>query len=294
MSAAMVDEVRRFNRVVTQRAGALSDRFLERRRPLGEARMLWEIGTEGCEVRMLRSRLGLDSGHASRLLRALEDDGLVCVEPSAADGRVRIARLTVAGRDERVLLDERSDALAEAILDPLDAGERDELIAAMRTVRRLILASAIEIRRADPASAEARRCISAYYAELDRRSPTGFDPADGISAEPHEVTPPHGDFLLAYLNGEAVGCGAVRHHPGGPSHIKRMWVAESARGLGIARRLLAELEAVIVEAGVSVAQLETHRLLIEAIAMYRSAGYVEVEPFNDEPFADFWFEKRLV
>jgi ribosomal protein S18 acetylase RimI-like enzyme len=160
-------------------------------------------------------------------------------------------------------------------------------------VRRLILAGAIEIRRADPASADARRCISAYYAELDRRSPTGFDPSAGISAEPHEVTPPHGDFLLAYLNGEAVGCGAVRHHPGGPSHIKRMWVAESARGLGIARRLLAELEAVILDAGVSVAQLETHRLLHEAITMYRSAGYVEVEPFNDEPFAHHWFEKRL-
>jgi ribosomal protein S18 acetylase RimI-like enzyme len=111
----------------------------------------------------------------------------------------------------------------------------------MPATRRPRPTSAIEIRRADPASAEARRCISAYYAELDRRSPTGFDPAAGISAEPHEVTPPQGDFLLACLNGEVVGCGAVRHQPGGPSHIKRMWVAESARGLGIARRLLAEL-----------------------------------------------------
>ena len=290
----MVAEVRSFNRIVTQRAGALNDHFLERRRPLGEARMLWEIGTEGCEVRSLRARLGLDSGHASRLLRALEADGLVRVEPSAGDGRVRIARLTEGGLAERVVLDERSDASAAAILAPLGPAEREDLVSAMRTVRRLILAGAIEIRRADPAGPEARRCIAAYYAELDRRSPTGFDPSTGISAEPHEVVPPYGDFLVAYLNGEAVGCGAVRHHPGGPSHVKRMWVAESARGLGIARRLLAELEAVIVAAGVPVAQLETHRLLVEAIALYRSAGYVEVPPFNDEPFADFWFEKRLL
>jgi DNA-binding MarR family transcriptional regulator len=294
MPDPMVAEVRSFNRVVTQRAGALNDCFLERRRPLGEARMLWEIGLEGCEVRSLRARLGLDSGHASRLLRALEDDGLVAVGPSASDGRVRIARLTPAGLEERVLLDRRSDAAAAEILAPLSASERAELVAAMRTVRRLVLANAIEIRRADPAGADARRCISAYYSELDRRSPTGFDPSAGITAEPHEVTPPHGDFLLAYLNGEAVGCGAVRHHPGEPSHIKRMWVAESARGLGIARRLLAELEAVIRAAGVPVAQLETHRLLHEAIAMYRSAGYVEVPPFNDEPFAHHWFEKLLV
>ena len=76
MTDAMVDQVRRFNRVVTQRVGALNDRFLGLDRPLGEARMLWEIGTEGCEVRSLRSRLGLDSGHASRLLRTLEADGL--------------------------------------------------------------------------------------------------------------------------------------------------------------------------------------------------------------------------
>src|SRR3954467_2694357 len=95
------DRVRRFNRTVTQRVGALSDRYLSRDRPLGEARVLWEIGEEGCEVRALRARLDLDSGHASRLLRALEADGMVAVSPSPADGRVRMARLTEAGRGGR-------------------------------------------------------------------------------------------------------------------------------------------------------------------------------------------------
>ena len=80
----MVDQVRRFNRAVTQRVGALDDHFLARDRPLSEARVLWEIGEEGCEVRALRSRLGLDSGHASRLLRSLEAAGLVVVSPSSA------------------------------------------------------------------------------------------------------------------------------------------------------------------------------------------------------------------
>src|ERR671928_725679 len=95
---AGVEDVRRFNRTVTQRVGALSDKYLARDRPLGEARVLWEIGPDGCEVRALRSRLDLDSGHLSRLLRGLEQDGLVEVVPSNGDARVRTARLTAARR----------------------------------------------------------------------------------------------------------------------------------------------------------------------------------------------------
>src|SRR3954469_13933963 len=115
---AEIEQVRRFNRAVTQRVGALNDQYLARDRPLGEARVLWEIGQDGCEVRALRSRLELDSGHASRLLRALEADGLVHVAPSPADGRVRIARLSAAGLAERALLDHRSDDLARSVLAP--------------------------------------------------------------------------------------------------------------------------------------------------------------------------------
>ena len=80
----MVSQVRSFNRTVTQRIGALNDAFLSRDRPLGQARLLWEIGLDGSDVRRLRSRLDLDSGYLSRLLRALENDGLVVVEPSGS------------------------------------------------------------------------------------------------------------------------------------------------------------------------------------------------------------------
>jgi DNA-binding MarR family transcriptional regulator len=293
--AALVEHVRSFNRIVTQRVGALDERYLGRSRPLGQDRVLWEIGTEGCEVRALRSRLGLDAGHLSRLLRALEDETLVQTAPSPADKRIRVANLTSKGKRERAQLDRRSDELAESILSPLEPAQRSELVAAMRTVKRLLSTATIEIRPTDPESADARSCVRAYFAELDRRSPTGFDVAAGISAEPHEVTPPAGLFLVAYRRGdpEPIGCGAVKHHPGAPSEIKRMWVAESARGLGIARRLLAALEADAVRSGASVARLETNRALVEAIALYRSAGYDEVPAFNDEPFAHHWFEKRL-
>jgi DNA-binding MarR family transcriptional regulator len=294
MSAdAEVAHVRSFNRVVTQRIGALNDRYLGGGRPLGQDRLMWEIGVAGCEVRSLRARLGLDAGHASRLLRALEAAGLVTVEPSPADRRVRVARLTGRGQSELDVLARRSDELAASILDQLEPADREELIAAMRTVKRLLTAGEIDIRPVDPAGTDAQRCIAAYVAELNRRSDRGYDPAAGVSAEPREMTPPEGLFLVAYRHGDAVGCGGVKHHPKAPSEIKRMWVAENARGLGIARRLLVQLERDAIRSGASVATIETSATLAEAITLYRSVGYVEVPRFNDEPFADHWFAKTL-
>src|SRR3984885_11001104 len=157
----------------------------------------------------------------------------------------------------------------------------------------LLTISEIQIRRVDPAGNDAQRCIAAYVAELNRRSTEGYDPAQGVSAEPGEMTPPAGLFLVAYHHGDAVGCGGVKHHPGAPSEIKRMWVAENARGVGIARRLLTELEEDAIRSGASRASIETSATLFEVIALYRSVAYVEVAPFKDEPFADHWFEKGI-
>jgi DNA-binding MarR family transcriptional regulator len=293
MAAAEIEQVRRFNRTVTQRIGALSDRFMARDRPLGEARVLWEIGPDGCEVRTLRNRLELDSGQLSRVLRALEAAELVQVQPSPADRRVRIVRLTKAGRAECAVLDRRSDRLAASLLDPLDAPDRERLMDAMRTVQRLLTAAAVEIRAVDPNSPDARECLRAYVAELNARWEAGFDPSAGVTAEPHELTPPAGCMLVAYLHGEPVACGAVKYLAGGPTDIKRMWVSPAARGLGLGRRMLADLEQLARDAGAPAARLETNRVLTEAIALYRSAGYREVPAFNDEPFAHHWFEKRL-
>jgi DNA-binding MarR family transcriptional regulator/GNAT superfamily N-acetyltransferase len=289
-----VAQVRRFNRTVTQRVGALSDRFLSTSRPLALSRLLWEIGTEGAEVVMLRSRLGVDSGQMSRMLRALEEDGLVTVTPSDSDARIRVARLTDRGLAERAVLDERSDELAASILEPLDERQRAELVEAMRVVERLIATSLVEIRAVHPEAPDAQRCLRAYVAELNRRAPDrGFDPSKGSTARPSEVSWPNGAFVVVYLRGEPVGCGAVKHHPGEVSDIKRMWIAESARGLGLGRRLLGHLEGLAREHGSREARLETGDVLAEAIALYRSAGYDEVAPFNDEPFADRWFAKAL-
>ncbi len=296
MDVELISAVRRFNRTVTQRVGALDDGYMARGRPLAQARLLWEIGPDGAEVAALRARLGLDSGYLSRLLRTLEGDGLIAVgpaDPIGGDARVRAATLTRAGRAEWAELDQRSDELAAAILGPLTEQRRDRLVTAMAEVERLLMASMVDIGPCPPGDPRARACVRAYARELGRRVDGGFDPALSKPLRDEELTPPAGVFLVASLNGEPVGCGGVKLHPGAPAEIKRVWVADSVRGLGVGRRLLSELERYAAQRGWGSVRLDTNRALTEAIALYRSAGYREVEAYNTEHYADHWFEKDL-
>jgi DNA-binding MarR family transcriptional regulator/GNAT superfamily N-acetyltransferase len=293
MEQPLVEQVRSFNRTMTERVGALHDHFLGRAHPLGEARLLWEIGADGASVRALRQRLGLDSGYISRLLRSLEGQGLLVVEPSKDDGRVRLVRLTRAGLRERAELDQRADAFAHTLLEPLSERQRARLAAAMAEVERLLTASMVQISVADPTTQEAQWCIGQYFAELGKRFDAGFDPTLSIQAHPHELAPPNGLLLVARLREEPVGCAALKLHGSAPAEVKRMWVAPRARGLGLGRRLLQELERHARDMGVTTLHLETNHNLTEAIELYRHSGYQEVDAFNDEPYAHHWFEKRL-
>lgn len=291
MDAAQIRQLRSFNRTVSQRIGALNDNFLNRRRPLGEARLLYEIGRDGAEVRDLRARLELDSGYVSRLLRSLERQGLVRAQPAATDGRVRRVTLTGKGLREVTELDRRSDAFAKSVLAPLSAAQRDRLIAAVAEVERLMRASAVQIKAEAPDSADARWCFAEYFRELAGRFKTGFDPARSISASAAELTPPAGLFVIARLGGEPIGCGALKVKDRQIGEVKRMWVRADTRGLGIGRRLLETVETHARELGLVTLRLETNQTLEEAQALYRQCGYREVAPFNDEPYAHHWFEK---
>jgi DNA-binding MarR family transcriptional regulator/predicted N-acetyltransferase YhbS len=288
-----VARVRSFNRLVTERVGALEDRYLSLDRPLGEARVLWQIGAEGRDLRTLRAELGLDSGYLSRLLRSLEADGLVAVERSRSDGRVRRALLTPKGAQERELLDRRSDDLARSFLEPLGEARRERLVAAMAEVEQLLTAGLVEIVDADPAGVDGRRCLQAYFAELGGRFDAGFEEDRSHAGADDELRPPRDVFLVARLRGEPVGCGGLKLRPRKPAELRRMWVAAGVRGLGIGRRLLKELEARAVASGVGSVRLETNRSLTEAIALYRASGYREIPAFNDEFYAHHWFEKEL-
>jgi DNA-binding MarR family transcriptional regulator/predicted GNAT family N-acyltransferase len=295
MLPEQVVQVRRFNRIVTQRAGALDDHFLGRDRPLGASRLLYEIGSQGADLRDLRRRLGLDAGYVSRLAKTLARAGLVRLSPAGGDQRVRTARLTARGRREVREMNARSDQAATALLRALTARQRETLVAAMTQVHRLLRVAGLLIERVHPASTAARSCVTRYFAELDRRFEAGFDPAASLPLDDRDLVPPHGAFLVASVDGEPVACGAVKAIDPGMrvAYLKRMWVADTTRGLGIGRRMLQALETQARQLGLTRLRLETNKALSEAIALYRSAGFREVSPFNDDPYADYWFEKRI-
>ena len=294
MDQAQIQQVRSFNRAVTRRVGALSDDYLSRGRPLGESRLLFEIGRSGADLRDLRERLSLDSGYLSRMLRSLEAQGLVDSQRAAGDGRVRRAVLTRKGLREFDALDRRSQDFATSLLASLGAAQRERMVAAMAEVERLMRAAAVTIEAADPACVDARACIEAYLRELEARFDSGFDPTRSVSANPEELVPPAGLFLLARLDGRPLGCGALKVTGRKLGEIKRMWVVPDARGLGVAQRLLDALEQRAVDMGLTRVRLDTNRALKEAHALYVRNGYREIPRYNDNPYADHWFEKRAL
>lgn len=295
MDTEVIAQVRRFNRLVTRRVGALDQRFLARDRPMGESRVLWEVGEEGCDLRTLRSRLGLDSGYLSRVVRSLAEAGLVVVEEGADDRRVRVARLTEAGRAERAILDRRSDELATDMVAGLDDAQRDRLVAAMADVERLLTAALVRVEVVAPDDERAVHCVREYVAELGRRFPQGFDVGSAAPA-------PLDLCVVAELQEEPVGVGGLIVRGDGAQgvgevtrigEVKRMWVSPAARGLGLGRRLLAALEAEAAARGCTTVRLDTNEVLTEAIRLYETSGYRPVPRFNDDPYPTHFFEKPL-
>jgi DNA-binding MarR family transcriptional regulator/GNAT superfamily N-acetyltransferase len=290
MSDDAVSVLRRFNRSYTQRIGALDESFLGLGLPLGTARVLFETG-DGAGVQELRERLGLDSGYLSRVLRQLEERGLVEVTADPADRRRRTVAPTEAGRALLVTLDERSDAVAERLLAPLTERQRDRLTEALATADLLVRAATVSLDAVDPTTPAARAAMGHYFAELDRRFPGGFDPGD--TDDVSSMTAPTGTFVLALSDGAPVACGGVQRIAPGVGEIKRMWVDDAWRGAGLGSRMLRRLEDDVRALGYDVVRLDTNRALGEAVAMYGRAGYREIGRYNHNPYAEAFFEKAL-
>ena len=294
MNDDQIEQVRRFNRLVTRRIGVLSDDYLSRGRPLGEARLIFEIGASGgMGLGRLRNMLGLDSGYLSRLLRSLEAQEMIEVRRKPGDGRAREVVPTARGRKEFAAYDSRSAKFARSMLSPLGEAQRERLVAAMAEIERLIRASFVTIADESPRSADGRWCREQYFAELARRFDGGFDTATGDPSDSADLLPPSGSFLVARLDGEPVGCGGLKTLDRETGEIKRVWTAASARGIGVAGRIMQRLEELAKEQGFARLRLDTNRSLIEAQALYRKLGYHEIGRYNDNPYAHHFFEKPL-
>ena len=286
-----VSRVRRFNRAVTSEVGALDTSFLGRGRPLGAARVLNAIGHGLVDVAQLRDYLGLDSGLMSRLLRSLEDEGLIKTMPHPDDARRRIVKLTRAGRQEFNAYETISNSQAEVLL--ARHSKPEVLLAAMDMIASAFGRSRISIQEVDPRGEEARYCLGEYYSELSRRFKGGFEVSLSRDPEAIDMMSPRGAFFVAMSDGMPLGCVGLKGSGDELAEIKRLWVAPAARGLGVGRRLMDAAENAARNISVKILRLDTNSALPEARQLYRSSGWTEIERFNDDPYPDLFFEKHL-
>lgn len=286
-----VSRVRRFNRAVTSAVGALDNSFLGRGRPLGAARVLNAIGQGRSDIGEIRDYLGLDSGLMSRLLRSLEDESLIETHAHEDDARRRVASLTRAGKREFAAYEALSNTQAEGFL--ARNSQREALLAAMDLIASALTRDRIALTEMDPRSDEARYCLGEYYAELGRRFKQGFDVSLSRDPDAKDMRRPRGSFIVAMSDTLPIGCVGLKGTDHGYAEIKRLWVASSARGLGLGRRLMDAAEDRARTLGIALLRLDTNSALPEAGQLYRTTGWREIARFNDDPYPDLFFEKRL-
>ena len=286
-----VSRVRRFNRAVTSAVGALDTSFLGRGRPLGAARVLNAIGHGRSDIGDIRDYLGLDSGLMSRLLRNLEDEGLIETHAHDDDARRRVASLTRAGKREFAAYEDLSNTQAEDFL--ARNSQREALLAAMDLIASALTRDRIALTEMDPRSDGARYCLAEYYAELGRRFKQGFDVSLSRDPDAKDMRRPRGSFIVAMSDTLPIGCVGLKGTDHGYAEIKRLWVAPAARGLGLGKRLMDATEDAARSLGITLLRLDTNSALPEAGQLYRSTGWREIPRFNDDPYPDLFFEKGL-
>lgn len=286
-----VSRFRRFARSVTTEVGALDDSFLGRGRSLGAARVLNAIGHGRTDVADLRRYLNLDSGLLSRLLRQLEADDLITLSASPTDARARIAALTTTGETEFAAYEDISNTRAKDLLNRHP--RPDALLAAMDLVASALGQDRIVVEERDPRDSQSLFCLNEYYAELGRRFDTGFDVNLSCDPQATDMIPPRGAFLVALSDGMPIGCVGIKGNGSPIAEVKRLWIAPSARGLGLAKRLMNDVEDRARALGIQTLRLDTNSALPEAIRLYQTTGWTEIARFNDDPYPDHFFEKAL-
>ncbi|WP_338146384.1 GNAT family N-acetyltransferase [Streptomyces boncukensis] len=158
-----------------------------------------------------------------------------------------------------------------------------------------------KITPADIESAEAVATVRAYVDDIASRyygrPATGEEIDTALAEEPDdELAPPRGVFLLARAEGDPArigGCSGAKLLAGGAAELKRVWVAPHARRQGLGARLVAAAEDAARALGAAAIRLDTRSDLVEARALYARRGYLDIERYNDSPYAQHWLEKSL-
>lgn len=291
MDQNQIARIRQFSRAVAVEIGALDDSFLNRGRSLGAARVLNAIGLQYNNVSDLRTYLNLDTGLLSRLLRGLEAEGLIETTQSTIDRRSRITRLTKKGKDEFNIYETLSDDRATQILARHKNARH--LLDAMDMVTTALSRDRILYEEVDYTSDAATFCLNAFAAELAERLDTGFDLQNSGDPDLSQMQHPHGTFVVAKLNERPVGCVGIKGNGDAVAEVKRMWIAPTARGLGLARHLMTFAEDAARALAITTLRLDTNHRLVEAVNLYQNTGWTEIDRFNDDPYPDVFFEKHI-
>ncbi len=283
--------IRRFHRAVTREVGALDQSFLGRGRPLGPARVLNAIGSGITDVDRIREYLGVEKTVLSRFLSGLQEEGLVTLSPAPHDGRRRVAALTETGATEFSAYEALSNTQASTLL--ADHPKPEAILTAMDLIASALVQDEVEIHVVDPNDPRVAPCLEAFYTELGTRLAQGFDIDLAVLPDASDMRPPRGVFLLAVSDRLPIGCVGIKGTDKGYGEVKRLWVSQAARGMGLARRLMEASEAHARQLSITRLRLDTNVVLSEALHLYQNTGWSEIDRYNDDPHPTHFFEKHL-
>ena len=288
--ARRVAAVRGFNRFYTKQIGLLTDAYLKTPFSLTEARVIYELAHRGeTTATSLGKELGLDAGYLSRILRSFKKRGLIDKKPAPADRRQGVLRLTVSGQAAFAALDAHSHGQIEAMLRRLRPGEQDRLLAAMRTVERLLgpapgKAAPYRLRPHRPGDMGwvVQRHGALYAREY------GWDQSfealvAGITARFIERFDPRLERCwIAERDGENLGCVFLVKKTRRTAKLRMLLVEPDARGAGIGARLVAECIRFARRVGYRKITLWTNSILVSARRIYEKQGFrlIASEPYH--------------
>lgn len=295
--------VRQFNRFHTQLVGALNERFLASDYSLPQLRILYEIAnakpSTPPSARELGNILRMDTGYLSRIVSGLENQGLIERTPSPENAKRLALTLTDKGREVFAGLDAASAEEVAALLTPLSDADRRQLVGAMQRIRRLLGDTSDDrtfILR-DPESGDlgwiTHKQGVLYAKEFDWDWTYEATVAEIVGQFAKDFVPGKEKCWIAEREGEIVGSVFLVRQDDETSKLRLLYVDETARGLGLGRRLVDECIRFARANGYKRMTLWTTNAQVSARRIYEAAGFrrIEEEPchmFGKDVIGETW------
>ena len=296
-----VEAIRRFNRFYTRQIGVLTEGLLDSTFSLTEARVIYELAHhEQTTASALGDELGLDAGYLSRILQSFKKRGLTDTQPTQADRRQRILRLTQAGQDAFAVLNTRSAHQIETMLRRVAPDEQQRLVAAMCSIEEILGAppehkAPYILRPHQPGDMGwvVYRHGVLYAAEYGWDEHFEALVASVVAQFIQNYDPKRERCWIAEMHGEIVGSVFLVNQSDSVAKLRLLLVEPKARGLGIGTRLVAECIRLARRLGYTTLTLWTNSVLLAARHIYVQAGFklVKEEPhhsFGHDLIGETW------